>query len=163
MDPNQLMSGGVQMPQPTPGEDTSNLTPEQKQAELDQLMGMINDKKAIFDGQLQSANTQMSEETNKAVEMLFDILMKNGVDPSNQEEVATFLNQLKEENPEGYLIFEQAVNAILSQQATGEAMQPPEGMTPPESKMDELAQLPPPVPGPDMSQAINQVPQVPVQ
>lgn len=175
----QTMSGGVPMPQDpqsfqgggsmeTPesmagDSGASTMTPEEMSADLDQLMAAINDKYAIFNGQKGVADSQFSQMQEEAIQSLFDTLQKNGIDPSNQEEVAAFLEQLRIENPQGYQIFEQAINGILSQQQAQDMTAPPEGMTAPVPPEEQMAELPPPVPGIDMENPANQVPVAPMQ
>ncbi len=150
------MSGGVQLPR----EIGSMMTPEEKRDDLEGLMEAVTDKYKMFEGQLSSSDAQVRKIKDESIAMLFEILQKNGIDPSNQEQVAQFLLELKEENPDVYMIFEQAVSKILSYQEAEEMAQIPEGMEDPQSKIDMVQELPPPVPGPDMEQPINQVPQI---
>lgn len=139
----------------------SGMSPEEMQKDLDMLMEAINNKKKMLDGVTSSADSQFKQMQDEAIANLFEILQKNGVDPSNQEEVAAFLNQLKEENPEGYKILEAAIDGILNGGQVQDMTAPDPNLEPAPSPMDAMSQLPPQVPGPDMNDPVNQVPQLP--
>lgn len=61
-----------------------------------------------FAGKNQAENYRM-----EALQQVFDVMRKYGIDPSNIDEVTAFINKLEQENPELYQVFIQAFEQLL--------------------------------------------------
>lgn len=152
-DPTQLpIDDSVEMGDMTPEEMTNDLT-ELMQA-IDQRMNTINGAKVKMEGDLTIAQ-------NKAIEDLFKMLQENGVDLNDPNAVGEFLKQLEQDNPEGYKIFEDAINNLLSQKEIQNKMMPPDGFAEPLNKIEQQAVLPPSPMGPDQNLPVNELTPVP--
>lgn len=141
-----------------------NMTPEEMRADLDKLMSAINDKMNTFNGQKMSGDSQLTQAQNSAIAALFDILSKNGVDLADPNSVTTFLNQLQQDNPEGYKIFEDSINNLLGQKEVLDKIGPPDNFAEPAPPLDPMGQLgaqPVSPPGIDLNNPMNQVAPIP--
>src|ERR1035437_91939 len=126
-DPNAM----PQDPNTTPS--GPNLTPQQMTKDLKKLMDSIDEKMNLFNGQKKAASNQLQASQDDAIQELFEVLKRNGIDPSNKDSVNAFLQELQKRNPQGYQIFENAINSLLSQKNTLKDEQPPNGFAEPRS------------------------------
>lgn len=122
---------------------SSKMTPDEMRKDLKILMNSIDDKMNLFNGQKKAASNQLDKAQNDAIGQLFEVLKQNGVDPSNQDSVNAFLAQLKQSNPQGYQIFESAIESLLSQKNVLKQEQPPNGFAEPMNPMDQMMQSQP--------------------
>ena len=121
---------------------SENMTPEQMAANLTQLKNTLDDQMRLFNGKHSEVKSQLVEIQNKAIEALFMVLQQNGVNLEDRTSVNEFLQKLKDMNPEGYAIFEKAIDNLLSQKANVNMMQPPEGFAEPLNPMDAMSKEP---------------------
>jgi hypothetical protein len=100
------------IPQPPMAGGTSDVGPEARA----QLLSMLEDMKTK-QGQLNSA--RFAEKNNdedyrqKALMEVFQSMQAAGVDPSNVDEVRSFLDELEKTNPELYQTFVEAFNILV--------------------------------------------------
>lgn len=141
--------------------DSSDMTPEEMAADLEKLMKMVGQKFNTFHGQKKAADSQMAKSQDTAIAALFQVLQKNGIDPSNQLEVNNFLTQLQQQNPEGYQMFELAINNLLGQKDVLGQQQAPAGMAEPLNPMDQLGTEPMSPAGIDPNAPVNDVSKIP--
>lgn len=112
-------------------------------AQLQSLMDQLDQKRGQFNA-IQFANKNKAENTRQdSLMKVFEIMQKNGVDPSNMDEVKAFLDEIEKTNPELYQIFVQAFETLLG---SGEDASAP-GMVPPAGT--------PGTPSPDISGALG--------
>lgn len=144
----------------TPTQDPANMTPEEMGADLKQLMDALTQKYNTFHGQKKTMDTQISNSQNTAIASLFQILQKNGVDPSNQDEVNKFLQELQQSNPEGYQMFELAINNLLSEKKTLGQQTTPNGVAEPLNTTEQQSVEPTSPGGP--TNDVSQIPGGPI-
>lgn len=170
MDPLQQQDPNMMPPDPAMGaamptpSASSDMTPEEMTANLEKLMSAINDKMNTFNGQKAVSESQMTQSQNDAIAALFDILTKNGIDPADPNAISAFLEQLKQENPDGYQIFEDSINSLLGQKGALDKMGPPDNFAEPAAPlapMGQLGQEPKSPPGLDLNLPMNQLPPIP--
>lgn len=125
-----------------PPMDAQNLTPQEMADNLKKLMLAVTDKMNLFNGQKKVSDSQLTAVQNNAIGQLFNILKENGVDPSNQDSVNTFLQQLMKDNPQGYVFLEKAINSLLSQKNILDKIGPPDNFAEPLNPMDQIGQEP---------------------
>ena len=135
---------------------SDDMSPQEMAADLTRLKNDLDDKMRLFNGAKEKVNGQMVESQNKAISSLFEIMQSNGVNLEDQSSVNAFLVKLQQVNPEGYQIFESAVDNLLSQKGNLGKMQPPAGFKEPLNPMDQLGRKPG-----SPSGAMNEVSQVP--
>lgn len=125
-----------------PPMDAQNLTPQEMADNLKKLMLAVTDKMNLFNGQKKVSDSQLTAVQNNAIGQLFNILKENGVDPSNQDSVNIFLQQLMKDNPQGYIFLEKAINSLLSQKNILDKIGPPDNFAEPLNPMDQIGQEP---------------------
>ena len=159
MEPNQYqnLKGMVNPSQ----QDSPEMTPEEMAADLDKLMAAINDKMNSFNGQKKTADEQLTKSQNEAIVSLFDILSKYGIDPSDPNAITEFLAQLQQTNPEGYTIFENAINNLLSEKNVLDKIGPPDNFAEPLNPIEQQSVLPQSPEGPNQDLPMNQLTPVP--
>ena len=143
-----------------PVENTTGMTPEEMTADLEKLMAAVNDKMNTFHGQKVASDSQLTVAQNNAIAGLFAVLKKNGVDPSDPNAISAFLQQLQQDNPEGYAIFEDAVNSILSQKEVLDKIGPPDNFAEPLNPVEQQGVEPVSPQGIDLNNPVNQVSRV---
>lgn len=129
------------------GPSSADLTPQQMADNLKQLMMAINDKMNTFNGQKKAASSQLTQIQNDAIQALFQILAKNGVDASDPNAITAFLQQLQQSNPQGYVFFENAISSLLGQKNVLDQEQPPDGFAEPQPPLDQMMGSEPASPG----------------
>ncbi len=165
MDPTQDPTQNLNTPPTTSadlGIDSSdNMTPEEMVANLTKLKNLVDAKMRTFHGQKKNADSQLVAIQNNAIQALFDVLQKSGVNPADQASVNAFLQKLQQVNPEGYQIFENAINNLLSQKNDLNKMQPPQGFAEPLNAMGQLGQEPQSPADINLHLPMNKVNQIP--
>ena len=97
---------------PSQGTPTQGM-PSDPKAALQELMAAVDEKMAGVN-QKASVGQDMDQQAKvEILQVLFDVLQRNGIDPNDQEAVNAFLEQLKQASPEVYNAFETALNNIL--------------------------------------------------
>lgn len=104
------MGGG--MPPGMPGAEGQDVGPEAR-AKLQQMLEQLQTKRGEFNA-MQFSNKNASEGARQdALMQVFEIMQKNGIDPSNVEEVKGFLDQLEQSNPELFQLFVEAFEQLM--------------------------------------------------
>lgn len=142
--------------------DDGGMTPDQMADDLRQLMDAVTERHNTFHGQAKTVETEMAKSQNKAIADLFQVLEKNGVDPSDPAAVTAFLDQLKQENPEGYAMFEAAINNLLQQKGALGQQQVPDGIAEPLNTEEQMGVQPGGAAPIDMNLPMNQVSKIPL-
>lgn len=104
------MQGGMAMPQ------------EQQSGEADHLMSQIQQKKSEWDMVRNVGNVRKKMSKMKLLEQFFSMMENNGIDPSNQQEVASFFEKLYQTNPDMYEMLTPIIDELLSddEESSGE-------------------------------------------
>ena len=107
----------AQQPAGVPGVQPE-LSQEEMQQNLSDMMAKID---SIF-LDMNSGNASNAEELQSQKDVMlkevFDLFVKMGVDPSNVEEVRTFLDGIKANNPELYQKIEKALGELIGGDTT---------------------------------------------
>ena len=140
MDPLTQQVPPQQAPQPVQNPSTgpdvpstpasAGLSQDQMKANLQQLMSKIQSKYQDFSTQKFSHNVQMQKQKSKSLRQLFDLFQSQGVDPNSPEEVKSFLDKIKGNNPELYQQLEQALLVLIGGQPGGPSAEVPDTSTP---------------------------------
>lgn len=128
-----MQNSDAQMPQPpapvsnSPGitntslSDGVSISPMGGEMSQDQMKSSLQDLASKIEEAYQQFNTQQFVSKNTAdvkkrdsIKEVFDMLSQAGVDLSNPESVKSFLDSLKEKNPELYQIVEASLEALFS-------------------------------------------------
>lgn len=88
-------------------------SPEEMRANLEDIKAKLDGKFQDFNSSKFSTDNQMKDQQGQILGLLFDLLEKEGVDPSNPEEVKAFIENIKVQNPELGDQLEQALQVIL--------------------------------------------------
>lgn len=110
----QMPSGGempMGVPAPTGGQPVSE---EQKQELLDLIQG-IREKLGSFNAQSFAGNNKLDRTRRELLRQVFEVLQKSGIDLTNRESVAAFIEKLREQSPELADQFEEAISALLGE------------------------------------------------
>lgn len=143
-----------------PNLSSDDMTPEEMLADLTKLKNMVDDRMRLFNGQKRTADSQLVKIQNDAIESLFNVLKQNGVNLADRDSVNAFLQKLLQTNPEGYKIFENAIDSLLGQKQDLNKMQPPSGFAEPLNPIDQLGKEPQ-SPGGPMND-VSQIPEGPI-
>ena len=120
IDPSQGMPSVPPMPQ---GGEGSMMPPmptaqpvseEQKQELLDLIQG-IREKLGSFNAQSFAGNNKVDRTRRELLRQVFEALQKSGIDLTNRESVAAFIEKLREQSPELADQFEEAISALLGE------------------------------------------------
>lgn len=136
--------------------NTPQLTPQEMVSNLTTLKNSITDRMRTFNGKTKETDDQLVQVQNQAIETLFKTLEENGVNLNDQNSVTAFLQNLKEVNPNGYDMFEAAVDNLMQEKGDLNKMQPPVGFSEPLNPMQQLSVEPGSPSGP-----ANNVPGIP--
>ena len=125
----QGMPGGVSGTPPAPG---GQLATPQDHQEIGQMIEQLKNKQnEVNSNQFVQGNALESQRQQLVMEV-FQTMMKAGIDPSNIEQVQTFLTMLSSQSPELYEQFVQAFNSLLGQEGMPQgAMEGTPETTPP--------------------------------
>lgn len=129
-------------PASVPGIPASAGQPTMSQEEmmnnLKNLMSSIDNKYQDFNSSKSMSDSNVMQDKSQSLREVFDLLQSAGVDPSNVEEVQSFLNKIKENNPELYQQIEKALQSIMGGEVdpgasvdTGEVSQDPNAISDP--------------------------------
>ena len=102
------------MPQMPGGAMPEGMTEEQMRADIDGDLKGLKDRKADIEGMKNINKQDLSVKKRKILGMLFDMLKKAGVDPSNLESIKEFLVKLEKQDPDMAMLFEDTFNSLVS-------------------------------------------------
>lgn len=106
---------------------TINSEDDAKRALLDlkARAGTVESKKILDKNKLEKLRTEI-------ITRLFATMKEMGVDPSNLNSISSFMQKLEQDDPDIFLLFQDAMSGILGNQSVQNPMQnqPPVSMTP---------------------------------
>ncbi len=162
MDP-QALSGPIPPATGTPPVDAAPspggaamASPQQKQ-ELMDMIGMIEGKLGEVNAAMISGKNVSEQARMDALKNVFSIMQKNGVDLTDPQSVAAFLDKIKQQNPEFSEFLEQILDHLLGgagpaprslQDLSAEVAVPTAPPTPPPGMEEGGGGFPPPPPSP---------------
>lgn len=132
MDPLNNVQSAPESPEKVPGVPmTDTLVPpaansEEMKANLADMMAKLDGKFQDFNSNKFSADNQLKDQQGQTLGILFDLLEKAGVDPSNPEEVKAFIENIKMQSPELGDQLEQALQVILGEEEVSSEQVPVE-------------------------------------
>lgn len=111
----------INMPQPNPQEAVvapeqqgpPEMSPEEMQADLDQLMQQINGKYDEFKGLKQETDNYSKDAKEETLNQIFEALARAGVDGTDPEQLNQFLEKIRTTNPEQYEMFSDAISSLM--------------------------------------------------
>lgn len=107
-------------PAPASPLGVGDMPQDQMKSNLQDLMAKLQAKKQETETSMFDIGKKAKESKSQLFNEIYDFFQKNGVDPSNPEQVKEFLDKLKEANPE---VFQQ-VSDILNQIMADDSEQP---------------------------------------
>lgn len=106
---------------------SGDLTEEEMLSQLKALRSQADEKYRNLNTMKIVGGNKIREEKIDIINEFFDFLEGNGVDPSDQESLSRFVEEMKTETPEMYEYFEKAIDALLTDSDIQES---PVGMPP---------------------------------
>lgn len=106
---------------------SGDLTEEEMLSQLKALRFQADEKYRNLNTMKIVGGNKVREEKIDIINEFFDFLEGNGVDPSDQESLSRFVEEMKTETPEMYEYFEKAIDALLTDSDIQES---PVGMPP---------------------------------
>ena len=97
---------------------TPEVSQDEMRANIQDMMSKIDGKYQDFSSQNFSSDNSLQGQQGQLLRDFFDLLQSMGIDPSNPEEVKTFLDKIKEQNPELYQQIEQVLQTLLGEDAS---------------------------------------------
>ena len=80
-------------------------------------MDELRSKRGEFNAMNIANKNKLEDNRMEALQEVFDVMLKYGIDPSDINQVTAFINKLEKENPEMYQLFIKAFEELLGEQA----------------------------------------------
>lgn len=116
--PMPAMSEGVSqeaMPQnPGMGASQEPDRTEEFRANLDQMMDKLKEKYGQFNAMKFQSENKMQVMQEDTIKQLMELLQENGVDPADENSINDFLETIKEQDEDLYLLMEKFIDIILN-------------------------------------------------
>jgi len=97
-----------------------NLSQEQMQSNLQELLAKLKGKAGSFDSQKTALDSQLETRRQETLQEIFDLFKAKGIDPNNPDEIQAFLDDLKQKNPVMYDLVVKTLNSVLGPEEESE-------------------------------------------
>jgi len=98
--------------------DVDQATPmsDDQRKEIQNLLGLVKQNYAKWNSTKFSVGNRVDSARRDMLKQVMQVLLANGVDLSDQNSVAQYLNQLKQKNPDQYQSFTSALDSLLGKE-----------------------------------------------